>query len=155
MLCRQAEKFIMQKIEGEITQTDAMSLYKHVLECETCRELYLLLDDVRKVESVSAPPNFTNLVMFNINNQKECGQPVLAFSLLFFAIGFIIAFDPNIHATLPASIGPILSYFGLLLNSISEITSQMAGTLASTAMLLVTIMGTLLFVLHSNERVKI
>jgi hypothetical protein len=72
MDCKRADKALMQYAEKTIKPATAAALARHVLTCETCRELYLAFDEA--LEGVSAltavtenaPAGFTEKVMARV-----------------------------------------------------------------------------------------
>lgn len=184
MDCKQYELFIMQHFDRVIEPENASRLAKHILTCEKCRQLYLTLDEVMDFVSdenavlSEAPANFTEAVMAGVRAEKELvaatyltktnggslvSRFIGAFNAVLFGLGITFALNPDILYLLPApTVENTLSVFssiGAVLNNIASWVEQAGATLSSeslgiTALLFVAVIGTLLFVLHSGEKLK-
>ena len=68
MDCKQSELAMMQHFEKNIHPKIARKLAKHVLTCQNCRELFLLMDEsAEEFELTEAPSGFTRAVMARVN----------------------------------------------------------------------------------------
>ncbi|MCL2498712.1 MAG: hypothetical protein FWE90_00070 [Defluviitaleaceae bacterium] len=74
MDCLKAETAMMRYIEKTLKPEDARDLAKHVLRCEPCRELYLMMDasaDILEAPPAEPPEGFTEKVMALVRNLHE------------------------------------------------------------------------------------
>ena len=70
--CQQAELFMTKHMDMIIAADEASKLLDHVQSCESCREQYLMFDQVMELAAspdviVTAPDNFTAAVMAEVN----------------------------------------------------------------------------------------
>jgi|GEM_PF-3890858 len=66
MDCHKAQDAVMQHIENRLAPDDARGLTLHILHCESCRALYLLMDASAELPVESAPAAFTEQVMARV-----------------------------------------------------------------------------------------
>ena len=154
MDCSQSEIYIMQHFDKKIKPKNAQRLAKHILTCENCRELYLLMDETH--ETIEAPENFTESVMQAVRKipvatpKKQDGQLSLrlvwGFSALIIAVGLFVVQDLTHIANMLLPIVESIS-------GVFDFNVAIDG-LGFTALLLVAIMSVLLYVLHNQEHVK-
>jgi len=75
MDCLKAETAMMHYVEQTLKPKDIAPLATHILQCEPCRALYLLLDEQAEIlaapqpESEEMPSYFTQAVMNKVRNQ--------------------------------------------------------------------------------------
>jgi len=179
MDCNQSQIAIMQYLEKKIEPLEARTLVKHILICEECRELYLLLDEsqelleISKVSEVaiSVPEDFVANVMEMVRKEPKYAklQPVSielkilwAISAVMMTIAMLVHFDPpwfaNVVAWFP-TVGTIQEFFvnignnmtGTIAQFFQNIEYQDSGNMSLWAMMFVLVISTLLFVLHRQE----
>ncbi|MCL2839274.1 MAG: hypothetical protein FWE05_00750 [Defluviitaleaceae bacterium] len=140
MKCNLAEILIMKHFEKTIEPADAKKLAEHVMVCQTCRELYLVLDEGIEfsgtadiaLESSNIPPvNFTESVMKKVREipayakttpvvraDISGGQMVLrvlwGFSAILLGIGLLFTFNPYMLASLLEAYPMMETLFGAL-----------------------------------------
>jgi anti-sigma factor RsiW len=149
MNCKNAELQMMKHFEKTIVPQDAQALAKHILTCETCRELYLTFDEAMDCEITHTREDFTAAVMERVRGvgEKRASAPatpiwwrlVAAFNMLLFAAGFIwLDSAGEIFAGVSERIAAVGAAFS-------------AESIGTTSLLLVALTGALLFVLHNGE----
>ena len=181
MDCNQAELFIMQHFEKTIKPVNASSLAKHVLTCEVCRMLYLTFDEAMDCvgELEDAPDNFVESVMTRVMAEEAHSRVVTivtetnsggsfvlrilwGFSAVLLGIGLLFALNPDLLYTLVgeypmvASVANALYSINVVFVNAAEWVAQESNmvsmeNLGVASLLLVAVMGTLLYVLHSGE----
>ena len=143
MDCTQSEIAIMQHVEKTITPEDARQLAKHVLTCKTCREDYLMFDEIiecledESFEIVSAPEGFTASVMTKVRDSVISAEEFVfvkqnqiavsgsnlvtrvlwGFSAVFIGIGLYFILNPDMFAALTAT-SPVMEG---IVTSLSEL----------------------------------
>ena len=178
MDCSQSEIFMMQHFEKTIKPKNANALARHVLSCESCRELYLAFDegfDISAGELTEAPSGFTESVMGKVREFPDYKKAVtgsisvalrVLWGLSAIVTGIVLLFIFNPHwigilgETFPAADTVIdaIAGFGAIISTIFTGTYQNGGVYDSVrdsgiaALLFVTLAGTLLFVLHNGEK---
>ena len=178
MKCKQAELLIMHHFEKTIEPADATKLAKHVMECEACRELYLVLDEGMEfaAEEAELPPvDFTESVMDKVRELPVYVKPVAkadisemvlrvlwGFSAIILGVVLFFIFNPDTLASLSAAYPVVNSVIGALASMgatvavVFEWVSQdgvfAAGDMGIAALLFVGVMGALLYVLHNGEK---
>ena len=168
MKCKNFEILMMRHFEKTIAPSDACELAKHVLICENCRELYLTFDEAMSTDLSEAPKNFTSSVMEKVRAEKPyvaakksennfAPRILAAVNMFLFAIGFMFALNPDLIYSLPQPVVENLfiffGYAGSALNAAAEWVAQFsAESIGITALLLVAVTGTLLYVLHNGEK---
>ncbi|MDR0272063.1 MAG: hypothetical protein LBI27_01940 [Clostridiales bacterium] len=184
MDCKQSEIYMMQHFEKTITPPNARELAKHVLICKKCRELYLTFDVAAEVSLnlTEAPENFTESVMTAVRAEarsKEItidyeahGQTVLriiwGLGAVLFGFGLLLMFNPewfnSLTQTYPSVEGIMNAIYsaGVFINGAAESISQgvlitelpISDGFAFAALAFAAVIGILLYVLHSGEKVK-
>lgn len=179
MDCKQAEIFIMQHFEKKIAPENARALVSHVLTCEGCRENYLALDEAFEFadggELIAAPKNFTEKIMAAVRAEAVAAKASQKNSLplvyriiwgaaaVLFGIALYFALNPAAFYSLPAPVVDgvlnLRDAFGNFAARAAEWSaahefSFSADIFGVTALFFVAVMGTLLFVLHSGEKIK-
>ncbi|MCL2372388.1 MAG: hypothetical protein FWC78_03185 [Defluviitaleaceae bacterium] len=92
MDCKQSELAMMQHFDKIIHPKTARKLAKHILTCQSCRELFLLMDESAEIELVEAPAGFTQTVMAKVNTAGAYSpQDRLAFPGMLWGLVAIIA----------------------------------------------------------------
>jgi hypothetical protein len=144
----------MQHFDKTIKPKNAQRLAKHVLTCEACRSLYLVMDEA--VCENEAPENFTESVMEAVRGmaqpapkKEDCRltlRLVWGFSALIMALGLFVIQDLT---RLAERLTPIADR---IVNAF-DFSISVDG-LGFTALLLVAIMGILLYVLNNEESAK-
>lgn len=70
MDCSMSDMLIMKYMDGEITESEAMLLNEHILQCEACRKEFYLFDRMTKgfesLPEIEAPEGFEMAVMAKI-----------------------------------------------------------------------------------------
>ncbi len=78
MKCYDAEKYIMKYIDGEISKKEAEELNQHIQECSSCKESFLLYDNMLQVFEelplYEAPKDFEINVMMQIEALEQTEQ---------------------------------------------------------------------------------
>ena len=179
MNCEKFELLIMQHFEQTIEPASAAELTKHVLRCENCRELYLMMDEAtdETSEDILAPVNFTASVMDKVRELpvyqkpetqkiKESGMFTLrilwGFSAIIFGVGVLFMFNPDLLTALAGSypivysIVDFITAVGMAVGGVMEWLSMAfapagaANELGVIALLFVAVMGVLLFALNNS-----
>ena len=70
MTCESANNAIMQYQEKRIKPLKSIALHRHIIKCETCKTLFLAMDDLQDLEIVEPQKNFTQSVMKQIEGVK-------------------------------------------------------------------------------------
>ena len=179
MDCSQSQIAIMEYLEKRIEPIEAQMLVKHVLVCEDCRELYLLLDESQELltQKISAPVEATIPVDFVANvmemvrkEPKYAKLPPVsielkilwAVSAVVMAIALLVHFDPPWFASIVASfptVATIQEFFvnisnnttGAVLQFFQALDLQESGYMSLWAMMFVLVISTLLLILHREE----
>jgi len=146
MDCNQSELYIMQHFEKTIEPKHAKELAEHVLSCESCRELYLSMDDAMdfvmetthgRLELMEAPANFTESVMGKVRALPAYSKQTVAvvvssggvsivlrvlwgISAILLGVGLLFIFNPEWLA----GSYPVLES---IMNSISNFGVAMVG----------------------------
>jgi len=185
MDCNKSQIAIMQYLEKKIEPLEAQTLVKHILMCEECRELYLLLDESQELletteskaeaTEVPVPVDFVANVMEMVRKEPKYAKlpPVSielkilwAISAVMMTIAMLVHFDPpwftNIIASFP-SVATIHEFFINIGNSMTGTVSQFfqnvelqdSNVMSLWAMMFVLVISTLLFVLHREEMEKL
>ena len=177
MNCKKYENLMMQHFDGKIQPRDACELAKHVLVCETCRELYLTFDESAECaqEITPAPENFTKHVMAAVREEKKYSAAkeknensfaprlLAAFNVVLLGLGFMFALNPDIIYFLPPpvleNLLSALSSVGAAMNAAAEWTAQTVHSVSAEgigviALIFAAITGVLLFVLQNGEKIK-
>lgn len=170
MKCKRFEDLMLRHFEKTITPEDARELTKHVLLCAPCRELYLAMDEAGELaaDTDGLRDDFTARVMTAVRAEKP-HSPAQSFAprifaavnMLLFGIGFLFALNPDLLHALPHPIVDRLLYaltsVGAFLITSAERLSQTGSSFSlygATALFIVAVTGTLLFVLHSGEKIE-
>jgi len=182
MDCKQAELYIMQHFDKTIEPENAQDLLGHMQICESCRELYLLMDEMEEIDLVEAPIDFTSNVMEKVRNETVAATVVTvakssgisggfimlkilwSLSLVTLGIGTYFVFNPDVLGELAIN----FSFVDVILNGLTSIGMFMGrvyehltfylvpagdtGNFSIIALLFALMMGTLLFVLHNSEK---
>jgi len=179
MDCSQSQIAIMEYLEKRIEPIEAQMLVKHVLVCEDCRELYLLLDESQELltQKSSAPVEATIPVDFVANvmemvrkEPKYAKLPPVsielkilwAVSAVVMTIALLVHFDPPWFASIVASfptVATIQEFFvnisnnttGAVLQFFQALDLQESGYMSLWAMMFVLVISTLLLILHREE----
>lgn len=181
MDCNQSELYMMQHFEKTIEPKNAKALAEHVLTCDSCRELYLTMDEAMDgFELVAAPDNFTESVMGKVRELPVYSKPAVAISsggvsivlrilwgisAIMLGVGLFFIFNPDLFTALAGSYSAMES----VINALSGVGTAMvgafewlaqvsdpaaAGNLSIIALLFVAVTGSLLYVLHSGNSDK-
>jgi len=174
----------MQYLEKKIKPLEAQTLVKHILVCEECRELYLLLDESQELLEVTetkaettevpVPVDFVANVMEMVRKEPKYAKlpPVSielkilwAISAVMMTIAMLVHFDPpwftNVIAWFP-TVGTIQEFFvnagnnmtGTITQFFQNIELQDSGSMSLWAIMFVLVISTLLLVLHREEMEK-
>jgi len=177
MDCKLIELLIMQHFDKTIEPADAKKLAEHVMACESCRELYLVMDESMEVAekfddlAKGFPPvDFTESVMNQVRELPAHSKPETAASTetggsvvlrLLWGMSAIIL-GAGIWLMSLAEVPPVvdsviyaLTSVGVAIAGVFDGLAQnggAGGNLSVVALLFVAMMGTLLFVLHNGEK---
>jgi len=182
MTCSQAEIAMLQHMETTISLKDARRLAQHVQECQSCREYYLAFDETMEyaaaeIDWKEAPESFTAAVMAAVHHMPIHSKPEVVeeikrnglvtlhilwgASAILFGIALFFAFNPDSFTSLINSF-PIFDSIATFITGIGASLSQALGnmrynhtiesSLGIAALLFVLILGSLLVVLHKDER---
>jgi len=151
MDCKQADIAMLKHMEQTITPQDAVRLSQHVMECEHCREHYLMFDQVMELAVTSenwdiAPPNFTTAVMAKVaanvvvqtTPQAPANKIRIAFHVtwgicaMFFAAILFFAYNPTLVNNL-ADMSPAFAGVVAAINSIGALFSNMMESFLQSA----------------------
>ena len=173
MDCNQSQTAIMKYLEKKIEPLEAQMLVKHILICEECRELYLILDESQELLEVvtPAPVDFVANVMEKVRKEPKYEKlpPVSielkilwAVSAVMMAVAVLVHLEPrwfsNVVSSFP-TVGAIQEFFvnignhtaGTISQFFQTIELQDSGNMSLWAMMFVLIISTLLFILHREE----
>jgi len=147
MNCNQAETAMMQHMEKTIEPETAKSLAKHVLQCKTCREVYLVFDQSMDcVDSIQAPAGFTESVMASVTKMHVSqAQNILKFlwGISGVLIGIVLTSDGFVNAANEAV---------LRLGQMDFINIEISNSLGFVSLFFVIMLSGLLYVLQQQEK---
>jgi len=173
MNCSQAETATLRYAEKTIQPEEASKLAQHILDCGTCREYYLLFDEIVEaaatdLEMYEPPINFTAAVMANIRTATQPRPSMLyilwGVSAILLGVALFLAYNPVLLAQLvyafPMVSGAIYNmaaYLGSTLDYV--IQSANAHTIGNhfgiAALVFVLMLSSLLIVLHREEDAEV
>jgi len=182
MDCNLAQDLITKRVESKIKDKDALSLHKHVLECDDCRDSYLVFDECMdfltlfekgETDVTEAPSDFTQSVMaqigpiYTIERVKESGWVVLkllwGFSAIILGVTLFLLFNPDVLDNLISRYSALASLLAGMEQAMTFLQSgfnvltqgfdlSSAGTLSVLALLFVAVMSILLSVLYNSDK---
>jgi len=171
--CDQAEISMLKYAEKTIQPAEASKLAHHVLGCGTCREYYLLFDEIveaaaTNLELHEPPVNFTAIVMANVRATTQPRASMLhllwGVSAILLGVALFLAYNPALLAQLthafPAVSGAVYSIMAYMGNALDYvIQSAGAHTVGNhfgiAALVFVLMLSSLLVVLHREEEATI
>ncbi|MCL2365304.1 MAG: hypothetical protein FWC71_11675 [Defluviitaleaceae bacterium] len=172
MDCLKAETAMMHYVEQTLKPKDIQPLATHILQCEPCRALYLLLDEQAEIlaapqpaETSEMPTNFTQVVMAQVRMQPayvptpaaSIGQRILwVVAGILIGTAALLALNPQwaisfaIHeglVMLGAHIGNLLSW----LTQADTINALINSGLGIAALIFSVLIGGALYGLYRGE----
>jgi len=174
MDCTIAENLTMKYAEGTITPPESQGLVKHVLSCESCREFYLLFDEMLEQTTTDdlekVPGDFTRNVMLAVKAlpcreakvKRSAGSVVYSvlwgFSVMILGLALLLVFNPTwLEVPILNTIHDGLMAFGAWMIAIGERIGNSVSLNVTQAMSLFAlsfsgIIVILLHLLYSGEK---
>jgi len=170
MDCLKAETAMMHYVEQTLKPKDIQPLATHILQCEPCRALYLLLDEQAEILAApqpaeDMPANFTQAVMARMRTQPayvptpaaSIGQRILWGAVgIFMSTALLLALNPHwaisfaIHegmVTLGAHISNLLSW----LTQADTVAALINSGVGIIALIFTVLIGGALYGLYRGE----
>ncbi|MCL2216064.1 MAG: hypothetical protein FWB91_03480 [Defluviitaleaceae bacterium] len=176
MDCKLAELLMMQHFEKTIEHGDAKKLAEHVLECEFCRELYLVFDQsieyVETAELYEKPPaDFTESVMSMVRGLPAHSEPAAAastnagsgpvvlrvlwgISAIILGVGILLVSFAAEHPLMDGVMNGLTTAGTTIAGAfewiVQDASLMASGYLSVTALFFVGMLGALLYILHND-----
>jgi len=144
----------MQHFDKTIKPKNSQRLAKHILTCEKCRKLYILMDEATETTLTEAPETITKSVMEAVRKipvikaDEQIALRII-WGLSALVMGILLFFVKDLSYFSNISLPPIDS----IVNTFDFTVS--VNSMGFSALLLATMMAVLLYVLHNEEQIKI
>ena len=167
MDCEKAGILMLKHFDKHIKTKESLLLAKHILECESCREYYIALDESFEIEPVEEVPIsiginiMTEVQKLDLYKKREKISVLPVFwgiSIVLTGILLFITLSPDLVHSLP-----IIKNLSIFLNNIGEVFTNLQQRLSigtetanyANAFIALTISGlvaALFIVLHQAEK---
>jgi hypothetical protein len=173
MDCRKAETAVMRHIEKLLQPAEARDLTTHILKCENCRALYLMMDESADIftapaESFHEAPaaDFTQRVMALVHADETETEKVTAgdmvlrvlWSLGGVAVGVLMLLVMNPDWAASIALQNAFGYAGMYMEELTAWLSRsevlhvaINSSLGIAALIFAGLIGGLLYGLHRGE----
>jgi len=175
MDCRKAETAVMRHIEKLLQPAEARDLTKHILKCEDCRTLYLMMDESADIyampaESLSEMPaaGFTERVMALVHAEETVHETAavtvndiilrVLWSLSGVAVGVLMLLVMNPDWAASIALQNAFGYAGMYMEEVTAWLSRsevlhvvVNSSLGVAALVFAGLIGGLLYGLHRGE----
>ncbi|MCL1998167.1 MAG: hypothetical protein FWG65_05295 [Turicibacter sp.] len=84
MTCVKSEQAVMLYHENRINPIKSISLHQHLKRCESCREMFLIMDET--VGTAKTPPDFAERIMTKLPPMERTAKPALNIGMYIYAL---------------------------------------------------------------------
>ena len=171
MDCEKAGTLMLKHFDKNIKTKESLALTKHILDCESCREYYLAIDESFEIDQVEAPTSIGINIMSEISKlnlykkrEKRSLLPIFwGISIVLTGILLFITLNPDwvtsmqYRFPLIESISIFLYNIGEAFTAIQQNISETIGTgtnitNAFIALLIAGLIAALFIVLNQGEK---